>query len=431
MLRSFRGELYDALGLRQDSLFELMDAVLTAPERRTLVRLSLCPCFRRRWSSTCDALADGSLDRQAMRALFQAYVPRPAPGERPVWAVDGTHWPRPAAVTSAARTWEYRPLPGKPQQGVVPAWAYHWLVQVPEAEGSWVLPLDVQPRGPTAETPTQVAIGQIARARASQAPETPRPVVALDSAHEVGHLAQAHLEADLVVRLAKHRVFHRAPQPYAGRGRPHTHGPVFKLQDASTHGPADRSASLEHPVYGTVTVEAWTNLHTQDAATAPFTVIRVQVEHLPQHGRPAPLWLAWIGGDLPQDLHQLWRWYLRRFTVEHAFRFAKQSLSWTTVRLRQPLAADRWTWLVAAVFWQLWLARPLVAEQRLPWERPRPAERLTPGRVQRAFSGLLVTLGTPAQAPRPRGKSPGRHTGQRPEPAPRFPVAHRPRPKAA
>jgi hypothetical protein len=175
-------------------------------------------------------------------------------------------------------------LPGKPQQGVVPAWAYHWLVQVPEPEGSWVLPLDVQPRGPTAQTPTQVAIHQIAHVRASQAAETPRPVVALDSAHEVGQLAQAHLEADLVVRLAKNRVFRRAPQPYSGRGRPHTHGPVFKLQDASTHGPADCSASLEHPVYGTVTVEVWTRLHVQDAPAAPFTVVRVQVEHLPHHG---------------------------------------------------------------------------------------------------------------------------------------------------
>jgi DDE superfamily endonuclease len=430
-LRSFRGELYAALGLRQDSLFELMDAVLTAPERRPLVRLSLCPCFRRRWSSTCDALADGTLDVAAMRGLFQTYAPQPAPGERPVWAIDGTHWPRPAAITSAARTWEYRPLPGKPQQGVVPAWAYHWLVQVPEPEGSWVLPLDVQPRGPTAETPTQVAIRQIARARASQAAGTPRPVVALDSAHEVGQLAQAHLDADLVVRLAKNRVFHRAPQPYAGRGRPHKHGPVFKLKDVTTHGPADRSASLEHPVYGSVTVEAWTTLHVEDAPAAPFTVIRVQVEHLPRHGRPTPLWLAWIGSELPEDLHQIWRWYLRRFTVEHAFRFAKQHLSWTTVRLRQPLAADRWTWLVAAVFWQLWLARPIVAEHRLPWERPRPAERLTPGRVQRAFSGLLATLGTPARAPQPRGKSPGRQAGQCPEPAPRFPVVHRPRSNAA
>src|SRR3989440_9807211 len=175
-----------------------MDAVLTAPERRTLVRLSLCPCFRRRWSSTCDALADGSLDVSRLRALFQAQVPLPAPGERPVWAVDGTHWPRPAAATSAARTWEYRPLPGKPQQGVVPAWAYHWLVQVPEPEGSWGLPLDVQPRGPTAETPTQVALPQIAQARASQAAETPRPVGALASAHAGGQPPPAHLAADPV-----------------------------------------------------------------------------------------------------------------------------------------------------------------------------------------------------------------------------------------
>jgi hypothetical protein len=430
-LRSFRGELYDTLGLRQDSLFELMDAVLTAPERCTLVHLSLCPCFRRCWSSACDALADGSLDVPAMRALVQAYAPRPGPCERPLWAIDGSHWPRPAAVTSAARTWEYRPLPGKPQHGVVPAWAYHWLVQVPEPEGSWVLPLDVQPRGPTADTPTQVAIGQIARARASQASETPRPVVALDSAHEVGQLAQAHLDADLVVRLAKNRVFRRAPQPYAGRGRPHKHGPVFKLQDASTHAPPDRSASLEHPLYGTVTVDAWTTLHLEDAPAAPFTVIRVQVEHLPRHGRPTPLWLAWIGGELPEDLHQIWRWYLRRFSVEHAFRFAKHQLGWTTVRLRHPTAADRWTWLVAAVFWQLWLARALVADQRLPWEHPLPPHRLSPGRVRRAFSGLLVTLGTPARAPQPRGKSPGRHPGQQPGPAPHFPVARRPRTTAA
>jgi DDE superfamily endonuclease/Transposase DDE domain len=348
-LRSFRRELYDALGLRQDSLFELVDAVLTAPERRTLVRLSLSPCFRRRWPSACDALADGTLDVGGLRALVQAQVPRPGPGERPVWVVDGTHWPRPAAHTSPARTWEHRPLPGKPQQGVVPAWAYQWLVQVPEADGSWVLPLDVQRRGPLAGTPTQVALHQLTQARAGQAPAAPRPVVALDSAHDVGQLAQADLDADLVVRLAKNRVFRRAPGPYPGHGRPAKHGPRFKLQDARTHGHPDRSASLEHPVYGTVTADAWTALHIEDAAAAPFTVVRVQVEHLPRHGRPTPLWLAWLGGALPVDLHQVWRWYLRRFTVEHAFRFAKQSLGWTTVRPRSPAAAERWTWLLRRV----------------------------------------------------------------------------------
>jgi DDE superfamily endonuclease len=425
-LRSFRQELYDALGLRQDSLFELVDALLSSLERRTLVRLSLCPCFRRRWPSACDALSDGAVEVSAVRALFQASLPPPDPAARPVWVVDGTHWPRPAAATSPARTWEHRPLPGKPQQGVVPAWAYQWLVQVPEADGSWVLPLDVQRRGPTAGTPTQVAIRQLTQARAAQAPAHPRPVVALDSAHDVAQLAQAQLDVDLVVRLAKNRVFRRAPEPYTGRGRPCKHGRRFKLRDARTHGRPTRSASLEHPVYGTVTVEAWTSLHAEDAAESPFTVVRVQVEHLPRHGRPAPLWLAWIGGGLPADLHQVWRWYLRRFTVEHAFRFAKSSLGWTTIRPRHPTAADRWTWLIAAAFWQLWLARSVVADQRLPWERPLPAARLTPGRVRQAFSGLLPTLGTPAQAPQPRGKSLGRRPGQFRGPRQRFAVVRRP-----
>jgi hypothetical protein len=269
-------------------------------------------------------------------------------------------------------------------------------------------------------------MGQIAQACAGQPAAAPRPVVALDSAHDVAQLAQAHLDADLVVRLAKNRVFRRAPEPYAGRGRPRKHGRRFKLRDARTHGRPDRSASLKHPVYGTVTVAAWTNLHAEDAAAASFSVVRVQVEYLPRHGRPAPLWLAWIGGQLPNDLHQVWRWYLGRFTVEHAFRFAKSCLGWTTVRPRHAAAADRWTWLVAAAFWQLWLARPLVADQRLPWERPLPAARLTPGRVRQAFTGLLVTLGTPAQPPQRRGNSPGRRPGQRTGPRQRFAVVRRP-----
>ena len=45
-LIQFRQELYESLGLRQDSLFELVDAALTAPHRSTLVRL-LTAAFRR------------------------------------------------------------------------------------------------------------------------------------------------------------------------------------------------------------------------------------------------------------------------------------------------------------------------------------------------------------------------------------------------
>jgi hypothetical protein len=415
-------------------LFELVDAVLTAPQRSTLVRLSLCAAFRRRWPSTCDGLADGSIDVQALRSLFVSELARSARGveDRPVWVIDGTHWPRPAARASAERTWEYRPLPGYPQSGIVPAWAYQWLVVVAEGTGSWVLPMDVQRRGPTAGSATDVALDQITRVRVAQAAPAERPVVTLDSGYDLDALARAHLDADLLVRLKKSRVLYRQPTHQPVRGRPRLHGQPFRLADERTHGHAEHHVEVLHPIHGRVRVDAWTELHVAGAPTAPLSVVRIQLERLPNAKRPPqPLWLAWIGSRLPSDLTRLWFWYARRFTVEHAFRFFKQSLGWTTIRPRRAEAADRWSWLIAAACWQLWLARPLLTEVRLPWERSRPDAVVTPGQAQRHFTGILVRLGTPARAPHRRGKSPGRQPGQRPPPPIHYQTARRPRRQSA
>ncbi len=67
--------------------------------------------------------------------------------------------------------------------------------------------------------------------------------------------------------------------------------------------------------------------------------------------------------------------------LEHTFRLFKQVLGWTRPQLREPAAADRWTWLIAAVYAQLRLARTLTTDLRRPWERPAPPGRLTPARV--------------------------------------------------
>lgn len=289
-----------------------------------------------------------------------------------------------------------------------------------------MLPLDVARRSPSAGTATTLALTQLRAVLASRPPTAVRPVVTLDSGYEPIALARARLNADLLVRLAAHRVFFRPPPPRQGRGRPRQHGAPVRFKDAATWGAPDQQAQLTDPDYGRVTVAVWAGLHAKAAPDTPLTVVRVHVARLPRRQRPpAPLWLAWIGGPLPADLHQLWRWYLRRFVVEHGFRFGKHDLGWTTVRPVDPAMADRWTWLVAVAFWELWLARPLVADQRLPWDRPLPPDRLTPGRVRRAFPALLAQLGTPARAPQPRGKAPGRPPGQCPGPRPRFPVVRR------
>jgi hypothetical protein len=78
-----------------------------------------------------------------------------------------------------------------------------------------------------------------------------------------------------------------------------------------------------------------------------------------------------------------------------------------------------------AAFTQLRMARDLVADRRLPWERPLAVTRLTPYRVLHAFSSLLPALGTPAGPPKPCGRSPGRPKGRKSAPAIRHPAVRR------
>jgi hypothetical protein len=153
------------------------------------------------------------------------------------------------------------------------------------------------------------------------------------------------------------------------------------------------------------------------------SVIRVEVEHLPKPTARAKktLWLFWSGPGLP-DLDTCWRAYLRRFDIEHTFRFAKHTLGWTTPSLCMPEQADRWTWLVVGALTQLRLARGLVQDLRLPWERPGDPSTLTPARVRRGFRRLRATIGTPASPPKLTRAGPGQPKGTRKPPRIRYPA---------
>jgi hypothetical protein len=108
---------------------------------------------------------------------------------------------------------------------------------------------------------------------------------------------------------------------------------------------------------------------------------------------------------------------------EHTFRLFKQVLGWTTPKLRNPEAADRWTWLIITAHAQLRLARPLAADLRHPWERPAPPGRLTPARVRRGFRNIRATAAQPAGVPKPSKPGPGRPPGSKNRhPAPRYDV---------
>jgi hypothetical protein len=134
---------------------------------------------------------------------------------------------------------------------------------------------------------------------------------------------------------------------------------------------------------------------------------------------PRVSWFVWIG-DPDADLVSIGQGYVLRFSQEHGYRFQKQSLLWDQPKLRTPEQFERWTHLVAIAHNHLVLARDLVEPVLRPWEsRHRPA---TPQQVHRAMGKLLLTLGTPARPPQPRGKSPGRAKGTKMGKAKRFPI---------
>ncbi len=150
----------------------------------------------------------------------------------------------------------------------------------------------------------------------------------------------------------------------------------------------------------------------------------------PGYAALEPMWLWASAPDAGRDenaVRTLWQSYLRRFDLEHAFRFLKSRLGWDKPALRDPAAADRWTWLLIICFAQLYLARTLAADIRLPWQRPqaRPAgpQELTPGRARAGFRLLRGTLGTPASVAKPGNPGPGRPKGSKNKhKAPRCPV---------
>jgi hypothetical protein len=434
-LLGYRAGLYGSFTRWGDALFELCDAVLcSAGPVHSVPSLSLEPEFSRSHGSLYKALAKGRIDEDALRALL--VVSRT--GDWPlVFAVDASTWARCDAETSPERGFHYSASHHSAGQPIVAGWSYQWISQLNWAKDSWTAPLDALRITPAMDA-TQATIDQVKRLVELLPSDREVPLFVFDAGYDGVALADAlaGVRAEVLVRISSSRVFHPDPAPRGdgARGRPARHGARFVLADQATWTPPTDELVLHDPSYGAVRVQAWRGLHPKlhgrgrwkgqgEPPIVRGTVIRVQVEHLPKPTARADktLWLWWSGPGEP-DLERCFRAYLRRFDIEHAFRFVKGTLGWTTPALCTPEQADRWTWLVVGAYTQLRLARGLIADLRLPWERPCDPTRLTPCRIRRGFRRLGATLGTPALPPKSRTPGPGRPKGTKKPPRTRYPA---------
>jgi hypothetical protein len=321
---------------------------------------------------------------------------------------------------------------------MIPGWPYSWVAALEPGRTSWTLPLDAVRLGPQDDA-TEVTAAQlrdvIARliAAGHWREGDPDIIIVLDAGYDLTRLAWllADLPVDVTGRLRSDRVMYfpappRPARPASTGGRRPRHGHKLDFSDPATWPEPAAVTVTETSRYGTAEARAWERLHQRlehrgswEHHDGPLpviegTLIRLQVDHLPGNRDPKPLWL-WSSatGAAPGEVDRLWQAFLRRFDIEHMFRFLKQQLGWSRPKLRDPAAADRWTWLVIAAYAQLHLARGLAGDTRLPWQQPCPPGRLTPARVRRGFRRIRQDLPVLASAPKPSRPGPGRPKGSK------------------
>lgn len=413
-LKYFRQSIYYRLGNAKDALFDLMDAVLTTRSISSFVELSLSPLFRRKWPSIYKALQDAHPSRQL---LMEAYAKEIPPSELIVLAGDHTAWPRIYAKTLRERTYEHQPQPLSGVKPITLGQGYSSIAWIPEAQGSWALPL-LHERITSFETPLEKAATQLRQVCLQL---TGLILFLADSEYGCAPFLKqsADILCDQLLRLRPNRVLYQEPPPYQGKGRPRKHGAKFALKAPDTWHEPQEQLMFEDNELGQVRVRCWTSLHFKQAAEHPFSIILIERLDAPSS---KPLWLVWIS---KQDLSvtQLWRQYLRRFALEHWYRFVRQRLHWTVPQLSTAEQMEAWSDLMPVLTWQLWLARTIVKDTPLPWQKRLTS--LSPGRVADSITALLARIGSPAPDPKPRGKSPGWTTGRKRTQRPRYPTVRK------
>jgi hypothetical protein len=433
LLREFRERMYASLARRGDALFELADAVLCAGGAVTdLARLSLVPVFRRGHGALYDGLNAGRVDVARLRRAL-AGLPLPGWGDGRIrLAVDVSSWLRPEAATSAGRLLCHVRGRGRNAGQVIPGWPYSLVCALGPGASSWAPLLDAVRLGP-ADDLTGVTGAQLRQvvmrliAAGHWQPGDEDIIIAVDAGYPVVRLAWllGDLPVELVGRVRSSQRFFGPPPPKDPHkaGKPPKHGAALRCADPGSWPVPDIIQDGTRAGHGPVQVQAWTRQHQmvnsctsawQDWPGRDYPVIEGTLIRITCAGLE-PMWL-WASAPDPDDaqLRVLWQAYLRRFDIEHTFRFLKQALGWTRARLRDPAAADRWTWLIIACYDQLWLARGLTGLARLPWQPPRAGPAgLTPGQARAAYPRLRQTLPCPARPPKPAAPGPGRPPGSK------------------
>lgn len=441
-LQTFRSELYSLFPQRKDAIFNLLDALTsTAHKAKSVVQLSNAPCFKRKYSSITDAIADGLPHadwEQIFKLAFQATVTDKKPNVHP-FVVDCTPNARPFANTLADRSITHAPNPAPGNKPICVGHQYSLVTllsnDLEAAKKHWLRPVSFR-RVQSTQKGNEVGMAQINETIKTLGLAEDLTLSIGDSLYGTKSCRMSLINQPNRLHLFRfnstRNVFAPPIDPDKNaRGRKQEFGKKMQLNDPSTHLPFDDETSTTYTTargkVHTVHIQCWHNYLLRGgrdfrSSLQPIHVIKITEKD--EEGElvyQRPLWLGLIGDRKNElSLVSCYEYYKNRYDIEHFFRFGKRHLLLDAYQTPDVTHESAWWNLCALAYVQLYLSRDLVGLFPAPWERYLAAYKsvsegkrtLTPSQTQRGFSRLLEEIGTPASACVARGKPQGRRAGE-------------------
>ena len=426
VLAGFRRDFYQCLVRRADALFELTDAVLCADGPvRSLVELTLAAEHRRGHGALYDALNSGRVDVARLRA--GAGRAAAAPGRRradrargrcqPVAApgrADQRRTGCSATSTAAARA----------SAQMIPGWPYSFVAALETGRTSWTAVLDAvrlgpgrrRHRGHRRPAPRRRRPADRGRALARRRPGHPDRVRHRLRRHPAGLPAGRPARASCSAGCAPTG---SCALPAPRQRRPGDRRPPAASTAPSSPWPSPTTWPAPHARHHAPTPPATAPPHADRLGPAappadpPRRLARPRRRAADHRGhpdpaagrpparRPRPRNRCGCGppppAPPPPTSTAAGRPSCAASTSNTPSGCSSRPSAGPAPKIRDPDAADRWTWLIIAAHTQLRLARALAADLRRPWERPAAPGRLTPARVRRGFRNIRPKTTLPGQ----------------------------------
>jgi hypothetical protein len=439
-LQQFRDEVYQNFNKckRTDTLMDMVDALSCNTTAKSVVELTLNPQFQRTYSALNKAIAVKSLSDQQLARLAAKTIAAPQGRKFYLIGADVTSNPRPYAVTLPDRGFVYQPNTIQGNKPIAIGHQYSFVAVLPECDktkvGPWVVPLAME--RVTSQANKEMVGAQQVRAILID-DELPFGkalcVEAVDSAYSKPAYLNANRDQENLVTIARargNRTFYCGPdletETEDEKGHPTWYGTPFCLKAPKTWGVPDEVAETtftsQRKVTYRVEIQAWHNRLMRGKKDIPmhqrpFTLVKIRWYNSAGVALfQKPLWLIVMGKRRTElTLLDIYQAYLKRYDLEHFFRFGKQKLLLDKFQTPDDNHEENWWRLVALAYLQLWAAKDWVSQLPRPWERYLPSvlnKLVTPAAAQRDMNRIIRQIGTPSPAPKPRGKSPGRPKGR-------------------